>query len=193
MRGEPEDTKLIVVPSRLVDRLRAVASRQGVPLSTFAKEALEQAMRAERLGVSLRETVDLFHLMQIQKGANSVLIPRSSLNHLIKELYSTNVEELRDIWYESGRWYGAYLQTKLKDNEVLDFFQKVLMISWDLDEVEIRNDDGEVTLRFTSFTMSLESTELIIGYITGVMNSLEYDVQSKDYVRGMAKIHYKRT
>lgn len=193
MRGEPEDTKLIVVPSRLVDRLRAVASRQGVPLSTFAKEALEQAMRGERLGVSLRETVDLFHLMQIQKGANSVLIPRSSLNHLIKELYSTNVEELRDIWYESGRWYGAYLQTKLKDNEVLDFFQKVLMISWDLDEVEIRNDDGEVTLRFTSFTMSLESTELIIGYITGVMNSLEYDVQSKDYVRGMAKIHYKRT
>jgi len=190
MSGAPEDTKLIVVPSHLVDRLRAVAGRHGILLSSYTAEALEEAIRVEELGASLREAVDLYKLMQIQSGANAVHIGRSSLDYLIRELYPTKGEELRKIWYESGRWYGAYLRTKLKDDDVLGFFEKVLLVSWDLDEVEIRNVDGEITLRCTSFTMSLESTELVISYISGAMSSLGYEELSKDYVRGIATVRY---
>ena len=190
MRGTPEDTKLIVVPSHLVDRLRAVAGRHGILLSSYTAEVLEEAIRVEELGASLREAVDLYKLMQIQSGANAVHIGRSSLDYLIRELYPTKGEELRKIWYESGRWYGAYLRTKLKDDDVLGFFEKVLLVSWDLDEVEIRNVDGEITLRCTSFTMSLESTELVISYISGAMSSLGYEELSKDYVRGIATVQY---
>jgi len=191
MRGTPEDTKLIVVPNHLVNRLRAVAGRHGVLLSSYTTEALEEAIRIEELGSSLREAVDLYKLMQIQRGANTVHIRRSSLDYLIKELYQAKGEELQRIWYEWGQWYGAYLRTKLKDDDVLGFFEKVLLVSWNLDEVEIRNDDGEITLRCTSFTMSLESTELVISYISGAMSSLGYEELSKDYTRGIATMHYK--
>jgi len=191
MSGASEDTKLIVVPSRLVERLRAVAARQGVPLSSYTTEALEEALRAQGLGASLREAVDLYHLMQIQKGARAVYIPRSSLDHLIRELYPTNGEELRGIWYEAGRWYGAYLRTKLKDDDLLGFLEKALLVSWDLDEVEIRNDDSGFTLKCTSFTMSLESTELLLSYLSGAMNSLGYEELSRDYMRGMATVQYR--
>jgi hypothetical protein len=191
MRGTPEDTKLIVVPSRLVNRLRAVAGRHGIPLSSYTVEALEEAIRVEDLGASLSEAVDFYKLLQIQRGANIVHIRRSSLDHLIKELYQTKGEELRRIWYESGLWYGAYLRTKLKDDDVLGFFEKVLLVSWDLDEVEVRNDDGEIALRCTSFTMTLESTELVISYISGAMSSLGYEELSKEYVRGLANLRYK--
>lgn len=190
MRGAPEDTKLIVVPSRLVERLRAVAVRHGVLLSSYTAEALEEAIRVEELGASLREAVDLYQLMQIQKGANTVQIRRSNLDYLIRELYPTNGEELRRIWYESGQWYGAYLRTKLKDDDVLGFFERVLLVSWNLDEVDIRNDDGDITLRCTSFTMSLENTDLILRFISGAMSSFGYEEMTKDYMRGIATVHY---
>lgn len=191
IRGVPEDTKLIVVPTRLVDQLRAVAERQGVSLSSYTTEALEQALRTAGLGASLQEAVDLYQLMEVQRGAGAVHIPRSSLDRLIGELYPTSGEELRRIWYESGRWYGEYLRTKLKDDDVLGFFEKALLVSWNLDEVEIRNDDGTVTLRYTSFTMSLESTELLVSFVSGAMHSIGFEEIDRDYLRGMATLRYK--
>jgi len=191
LRRVPENTKLIVLPSRLVEKLKDVAARHRVPLSSYTKLALEEALRADELGASLREVVDLYQLMQIQMGVDAVHIPRSSLEHMIKELYPTNGEELRRIWYESGRWYGAYLRTKLKDDDILGFFEKALLVSWDLDEVEIKNDDGDIILRCTSFTMSLESTELIISYISGAMSALGYKELTKKHLRGMATVHYR--
>lgn len=192
-KGDPEDTKLIVVPSRLVERLRAVAVKQRVSLSSYTTEALEQALRSEELGTSPRDAVDLYQLIQVQKGSGAVHIPRSSLDHLLGELYPDNEEELRRIWFEAGRWYGEYLRTKLRGEDVLGFFEKALLISWNLDEVEINNDDGGITLRCTSFMMALESTELLISYISGAMHSLGYEEQGRDYLRGMATVQYKRS
>lgn len=193
IKGDSEDTKLIVVPSRLVERLRAVAVRQGVSLSSFTTETLEQALRAYGLGSSLQEAVDFYRLMSIQRGAGAVHMSRSSLEHLVSTLYPENGEELRKIWYESGRWYGEYLHTKLKNEDVLGFFERALLVSWDLDEVEIRKDDVGITLRCTSFMMSLETTELLLSYISGVMRSLDYEELDRDYLRGMATVHYKRS
>jgi len=191
--GDPGDTKFIVVPSHLVERLRTVAMRQRVSLSSYTAEALEQALRAETLGATPRETVDIYQLMLIQRGAGAVHLPRSSLDHLVRALYPENGEELRRIWYESGRWYGEYLKTKLRDGDILGFFERALLVSWDLDETEIRNDNGGVTLRCTSFMMSLESTELLVSYISGAMHSLGYEELDRDYLRGMATLRYKRS
>ena len=189
-RGDPEDAKLIVVPSSLVDRLMAVAIRQGVSLSNYAADALEQALRADVMGTSLQETVDMFRLMEIQRGAGSVNISRSSLNLLIEELYPNHGEEMRRAWRESGRWYGEYLHTKLRGEDVLGFFEKTLLVSWNLDEVEIKNEEGFVTLRYASFTMPFQTTELLISFISGVMTSLGYKELDRDYLRGMATLRF---
>jgi len=188
----PEGTRLIVVPSRLVDRLRAVVVRRGISVSDYAVEALEQALRAEGHGASLQEAVDLYRLVEIQRGAGAVQLPRSSLDRLVGELYPENGEELRRIWSESGLWYGEYLRAKLRGEDVLGFLEKALLVSWNLDEVEIKDDGSDVALRFASFVMSLESTELLVSYVSGVMNSLGYEEVERDYLRGVATVRYMR-
>ena len=191
--GGSEDTRLIVVPSHLVERLRAVAMRKGVSLSGYAVEALEQALRAEGMGSSPREAVDLFRLMLVQRGAGALQLPRSSLEHLVGMLYPEGGEELRRIWGEAGRWYGEYLHTKLRDGDVLGFLERALLVSWDLDEAEIRNDEEGVTLRCTSFMMALETTELLVSYVSGAMDSLGYEEVNRDYLRGMATLRFRKT
>ncbi len=144
MRSQPpEDTKLLILPTHLVDRLKAIATRQGVSLSSFAAESLEQALRANEMDASLSDAVDAYRLSEIQRGAGMVDVPRSSLNHLVERLYAKKGEELRRVWGEAGRWYGEYLRAKLQPGEALGFLEKELLVAWNLDEAEVKeSDDG---------------------------------------------------
>jgi len=192
MEGGPQDTKLLVLPSRLVERLRASAARRGLSLSNYAVEALEQALRAEAMGAPLRDAVDLYLLGEVQRGAGAVQLPRSSLERLVVELYPEMGEELRGAWSEAGRWYGAYLRAKLRGADILAFLERALLVSWNLDEAEVRDKGGAVALRLTSFVLSLESTELLLSYVSGAMDSLGYDETGRDIMRGMARARYVR-
>jgi hypothetical protein len=185
--GTPKGTKLVVLPSRLVERLRKLAGMKGVSISNYAEEALEQALRAAGLGISIQEAIDLYKLMQIQKEAGAFQISRESLDRLIE-----GSEDLHAIWLGAGRWYGEYLRTKLKGDGVLDFFKQALLVSWNLDEAEVDEEDGDIRLRCTSFMMSLEKTELLMSYIKGVMLSLGYEEVSSEHLRGMVLTRFRK-
>ena len=186
----PKDTKLVVLPEQLVERLRGIALRQGVSLSIFASEALEQAVRAEEMGVSLGETVDMYGLHEVTRASGAIQIPRSNFDAMIGELYREHKDELLGVWERAGRWYGEYLRARLS-GEALAFFEKALMASWNLDEVEVEADGLVVELRFTSFTMSLELTELLVSYISGAMDSFGYTAMGGDHLRGLATLSYR--
>ena len=187
-----KNTKLVVLPTELVQKLRALAIRRGVSVSSFASEALGQALKAASLGVSIQEAVDLFHLMQVQKGAGSVQVSRESLDRLLGMLYADSGDELRANWYEAGRWYGWYLRVKLKEADFLSFLEKVLLVSWNLDEAEVREDSDGVKVRYTSFMMTAERTELLISYIAGVLHSLGYEEEGGQHLKGMALLKYRK-
>ena len=186
-----KDAKLVVLPSRLVEQLREISVRRGVSVSSFAAEALEQAVRAEEMESSLEETVNVFGIYEIVRGSGAVQIPRSRFNSLISELHRSNKEELLTAWEKAGRWYGEYLHARLGDG-ILRFLEKALLISWNLDEVTIHNEGMIVNIRFTSFIIALELTELLVSYITGIMNALGYDTVEKSYLRGLATLSFRK-
>ena len=186
-----KDAKLVVLPSRLVEQLREIAVRRGVSVSSFAAEALEQAVRAEEMEASLEETVNVFGIYEIVRGSGAVQIPRSRLNSLIGELHRSNKDELLEAWEKAGLWYGEYLHARLGDG-ALRFLEKALLVSWNLDEVTIHNEGMIVNLRFTSFIIALELTELLVSYITGIMNALGYDTVEKSYLRGLATLSFRK-
>lgn len=187
----PKDTKLIVVPSQLVQSLRVIAGNHGVSLSDFTAKALEQALRADKMGASLEEAVNLFWLHEVQRGSGAIQIPRSNLNTIISQLYQNHEKELLEVWDKAGRWYGEYLNTRLGD-DALSFFEKALMVSWNLDEVELKTDGLMVSLRFTSFMMPIQLTELLIRYISGTMAALGYEMMREDHLRGLANMYYRK-
>jgi len=186
-----EDTKLILLSSDLVDRVKEASVKRGVSLTDFAEESLQQALRSAELGVSITEAVDTYRMVAIQRGAGSMSVPRTSLGYLIEKLNASHVGDLQNIWNEAGIWYGRYLMSKMKPEETLSFFEKELQLTWNLDEARIEGKD-EITVKFTSFLMSAEMTDLLLKYIDGVMESLGYRMVERDYLRGMGTLRYQR-
>ena len=191
-KKQPEDTKLLMLPSELVNRLKDASNKKGTSLSGYAVEVLEEALRAEKLGAAtLKEAVEAYRMVDIHKGAGAMVVPRSSLGQLMDDLRNRRDEDLPAVWEEAGRWYGRYLTGKLEVNEIIPFLRKDLLASWNLDEVEIM-DGSNAVLRFTGFGMSEEFTNLLISYAHGLMESLGYHEVEKDSLRGMATIKYIR-
>jgi len=186
----PEDTKLLILPTPLVDRLKAIATRQGVSLSSFAADSLEQALRVDEMDASLGDAVDAYRLSEIQRGAGMVDVPRSSLNHLVERLYGRKGDELKRVWGEAGRWYGEYLRAKLRPGETLGFLEKELIVAWNLDEAEVKESETDVSIRWVSFAMTEEFTELLLSYLSAVMDALGYREVERDSLRGMAVLKY---
>jgi hypothetical protein len=187
-RKQPENTKLLILPGELVERLKDISSKKGLSLSSYAIETFEEAIRADSFIADLKATVDTYHLKEVQHGAGSMIVPRSILSQLIK---SPEIEgkQIRELWSEAGRWYGQYLKRRLEDSELLQFIRDDLVVSWNLDECEITDGD-EAKLRFVGFDMSEEFTELLLIYLKDLMGSIGYKEIERDNMRGMAMIKY---
>lgn len=185
-----DDTKFIVVPRELANQLRLLTARLGYSVTDFAVEALTQAMRIQEMGSDLKEAVDLFHLTDIQRGAGNIQITRAVFKDILQKLVESDGGELHRIWYEHGKWYGAYLKAKLSKDHVLDFLEKDLLVSWNLDECEITQQDVMVSMRCVSFGMSTEFTELLVSYIRGLMEEFGFVENDRDVLRGLVSLKF---
>jgi hypothetical protein len=188
---ESQNTKLIVLPEELVKELGGISNRLGISISNFATEALEQALEIDKLNASLSDAVNMYNLVSIRRGAGGLIVPRTTLNQILTN-FTINNDEMEKIWYEAGRWYGEYLNTKLGNNESLVYLENDLKLSWNLDEVEIQDNEYEVMIRCVSFMMTENMTSLLLSYIRGLMTALDYRESKKDYLRGMIFLKYNK-
>ena len=183
------DAKLIPVPKPLANQLRLLAGRMGLSVSSITEEALEQVLRADELGSNLKDAVDLLYMSQVHRGAGLINFQRAGFKDLIKQLYTRDSEDLNQLWYRSGRWYAAYLSTKI-NRDFFSFLEKDLIISWNLDDAEIITKDLSVSLRLTSFGMSLEFTNLLLMYTKGLFEELEYASTHEDVLPGLIFLQF---
>jgi hypothetical protein len=185
-----DDTKFIVVPAAVANRVRLVSGRLGSSVTNYATEVFNQAFRVDEMGSGLEEAVDMYRLVTVQRGAGSIQVNRSSFKELVERLYGEDAEELAGIWFESGRWYGAYLLTKLNGEDVFGFLEKDLLVSWNLDEAEVREEDFLVSIRCTSFGMSMELTDLLVNYLVGFMEEFGYVENDREVLRGLVLMKF---
>ena len=128
-------------------------------------------------------------MSQVHRGAGLINFQRAGFKDLIKQLYTRDSEDLNQLWYRSGRWYAAYLSTKI-NRDFFSFLDKDLIISWNLDDAEIITKDLSVSLRLTSFGMSLEFTNLLLMYTKGLFEELEYVSTHEDVLPGLIFLQF---
>ncbi len=185
-----DDTKLIKVPKALAAQVKLVTGRIGTTVSDFTTGALSQALRIDSMGSNLEEAVDTFQMVEVHKGAGLVNLSRNSLTKIVSMLPDDAVAMFQEGSMEAGRWYAAYLSSKLSPGSILSFLQNDLRTSWNLDEVEIVKEDVLVHLRATSFNMSGDITELFVLYTRGVFEELGYSVKDEDVLPGLVSFKF---
>ena len=188
-----DDTKLIKVPKALASQLSLVVRRLGTSVSDYTTDALSQALRINDMGSNLEKAVDTYQLVDIHKRAGLINLSRHTLTQIVSMLPDKAAKTLKDESKEAGQWYAAYILSKLSSNSILGFLENDLMLSWNLDEVKIVEEDVLVHFRCTSFNMTLDITELLVLYTRGVFEELGYSVKDEAVLPGLVSFTFIKT
>lgn len=190
---QQRETKLVRVYSDLVARINEISNREGIPFMEYVNSALEQAVRAHRLGKDLKDIVDFYERMLTQREAGLVMVPLEVLNKIVERFYPREGELLEGIWRESGAWYGKYLLIKVRGSDPLELFRDMLKDSgWGVRETSLERVGERSMLKCFSLTLSLENTRLLMRFIEGVIEALGYEIISSSCLRGVIEIEFRR-
>lgn len=186
----PKNTKLVIVPDEIADTLKIIAWRREVGFQEFVENSLILAIQADELGVSLKETIDLYKLINIHMDSGSQLVSRSALNEVINEFSNTEAQALEKIMNNSGNLHGLYLKTRLDKETIYQYLEKDILLTWNLDDVIIERTDLEFTIKCIGFTMNELYTNLLVHYLSGLMEALDFRETDREQLRGLIKIRY---
>jgi len=185
-----KEKKLVYVPNDLLEEVTKYSRIKGVTITKFIEESLEQAVKVSRSGYDLQQLGEFFEVLHSQRVLGGAFMPLDVLTYLTNVASKDGMERLGTVWFESGRWHGRYLKEKFADPvRALKIFLDASR--WDLSEVEVKRDGVKAKIRCVSTVLSKEATEALSRYIEGMMDGIGYDVEHKDFLKGMILLQFK--
>ena len=171
----------------LADKISEIAARRGT-LYDYVNDVLDQAIRAESLGLTLKEVLDDRWLIQTARDAGFTVVPEKIVYDLIENAYGKlGKRKMTSIWYETGQWYGKYYE----DIDRLE--ASVRRFFWDVSEFKISKEDEHIDLTCLSSKFSEAQTELFSKFLEGALEVLGYDLGESDVSKGIISLRFVKS
>ncbi|HDM45178.1 MAG TPA: hypothetical protein ENG07_01595, partial [Candidatus Bathyarchaeota archaeon] len=98
--------KMLAANELLVNELVKIAERKGRVLYDFTNEVITQAIRADKMGLTLKEVLDERGIVEEAKRSGFTLVFKRLWYEVLDRLYEGSEREwLIEEWRETGRWY----------------------------------------------------------------------------------------
>ncbi len=182
--GKSVKRKMLAAREDLADKISEIAKRKGT-LYDFINETLQEVIRADALGLSLREIIDERGIIKMAKDSGFIFVPERLWYDLIEMAHQHLGRELENLWYENGRWYGRYYG----DIEVLK--KNLKRIIWDISELDIYSEGDMLIVKCISSKYSRACSMLFGKFLEGAMNSLGYSLVEGDISRSVINLKFK--
>lgn len=187
--GQSKGKRLIPIPETLLKGLMDASSKDGKTLNGYIEEALQQAVKVFQSGQNLNGMVHYFEILQSQKASGAIFMPLIVFDFMTQKVYATDKEQLLDVWFESGKWYGKYIAEKF-ENPVQALADLLQAARWDLNEVNVKKIDGKIKLRCTSTSLTKEGTELLLKFISGALDGMACKILNNEFMKGLILVEF---
>lgn len=177
--------KFISVSEDIFQKMEIAAKKEGMSVGRFLQEALTGIIDANDMGCTPSKLREMLQVLQTQRNFGEVVIPRAIFVRFIELIGNEqDRERLSAEWYECGRWHGTYIGRTF--DEPLSIFKLFLeSMGWDLNEVEVKEENGGIMLICISGTITPGETEMLSRFIEGALCGMDHNVVKKDIMSGM--------
>ena len=131
----------------LIERASKLAKQKGYSLYAFINEILQLTFEAEELGVSFRILLDERGLIKAAKEASYILGLESLWYELADIAYEKGKRKSEKSWVESGVWLAKSYISSGSDEPFEVFKQNLEAFTWNASELDIEEDNGDVSIR----------------------------------------------
>jgi len=173
----------------LINGVQEIAKRRDISLYGMINETFELTIRAEKLGVSLRELLEERRVLRDARVRGFILIPENILYEMAGEVRTK--EDLRS-WLEAGDWLAKrYLSSDAKD-PFLAFKKDLEDFTWNTSELDIEEAGDEVSIRVISPRFPEYYTFLFAAFLEGALRVFGYVDVAKEVSRGTIRLRARR-
>ena len=187
--------KVLVAREDLVNALSLIAKKRGSTLYSLTNEIIEQTIRAESMGVTLKEVLDTYEILKANRSSGQTLIPIDILVAMVSKLDQKSSEEIEKLWKESGRWYGEYISIRFRENfkdkqSTISHLEKILReIRWEFVDLVIQSEGNGIRIRCVSPQIPVELMKMITMFIEGFLEAFGYKTTRKSVYKGILDMY----
>ncbi len=178
--------KMLAARLDLADKISEISYKKGT-LYEYVNEVLEQAIRADEMGLTLKALVDDKWMIKAARDACFTMFPEKIIYELAETAYNqVGKEKTSAIWYETGQWYGHYY------GNLKMFEESIKRCFWDVSEFKVFEEKGNVFLTCLSSKFSASYTELFSKFLEGALNSLGYNLSQGEVLKGIINLRFTK-
>jgi len=175
-----------------VVQVRDIARKKKQTIYALVNEALEQLLRAEKMGMSLQEIVDNYFLVNIAKESGFTLTNEGLLFYALEKVFKEDNESLADMFYKTGQWLGKYCQARFSGEDSLRVIEKIVQgLFWEISEFDITKKTDEILVQCIGSKIPSSYTTLLSTFIEGLIHTFEYSTVKKNVSKGNISLTFR--
>ncbi|MCW4049831.1 MAG: hypothetical protein NWE89_08855 [Candidatus Bathyarchaeota archaeon] len=183
--------KMLAAQEDIANQIVELAKRKDMTVYQTVNDILEQAMRVEGIGLSLKQVVDERWMLERAKEIGFTFTIEQLLIQIVDGAFVENKEKFTVILREIGHWYGKYFDAK--HDEPLQAFRDAMEL-FCLGDMEYSLEQGnrELSLTLIGEKLTPGYTELFSVMTEELLTVLGYKLKDKELRKGMLKLEMKR-
>ena len=184
--------KMLAADEKLANKIVEMAKRRESTVYKTVNDILEQALRADQMGLSLNEIVDERETLEKAKKMGFTFAIEELLYEVVGIAYNRNKKGLNDLWLDTGRWYGKYFSNK--SNDGLDAFAEamsLLTLGNSVFNMEKRRG-GDIRVSCVGERFTPGFTEVYSTFMEGVFETLGMKLVEKENSEGIIRLRFRK-
>ena len=183
---------MLAADEKIANKIVEMAKRRESTVYKTVNDILEQALRADQMGLSLNEIVDERETLEKAKKMGFTFTIEALLYEVVGMAYNRSRKSLSDSWLDTGRWYGKYFSTK--SNDGLDSFAEAMSLLTIGNSVfnKEKRRSGEIRVSCVGERFTLGFTEVYSQFIEGVFETLGMKLLEKENSEGIIRMRFKK-
>jgi hypothetical protein len=183
---------MLAADAKLANKIVDVAKRRESTVYKTVNDILEQALRADQMGLSLGEIVDEREMLKKAQELGFTFSIEQLLYDVLDLTYSRNSKKLAEMWMETGRWYGQYFKNK-SNNSLNAFVEAMGLLSLGNSVFNIEERRGgifRVTCVGERFSQGF--IEVYSLFIEGVFETFDMMLENKENSEGIIRLRFRK-
>jgi len=184
--------KMLAAREDLVDQVSGIANRKGFTLFGMINDMLELVVRAEGMGLSLREVINGYEVVKAAREAGFVLGLESLWYDVVEEAFRKDRDRMMKRWFEAGGWCAKRYLVKGFEDPPAAFNRDMGTFVWNATEFSIAENENEISVRCISPRFPYSYTILFSAFLEGAFNMFGYKCVRKDVARGVIQLRFRK-
>jgi hypothetical protein len=178
---------MLAAEEDLANKVAQLAEKRGLTIYQTVNDILEQALRAEKEGINLKEALDRRSDMERARDMGLTFTVEHLYYQVVEAAYSEDLAKIVDLWREMGFWYGKYFQGR-DDDPVKNLTDALRFLTYGSQFTAEKSRGDELTVSCINERYTRGYTKVFATFIEAAFHVLGYKTIENEASHGIIRI-----